>query len=208
MRVPIWNPHLSAIEFTARATPQHNARAELAFPSIANKGRVMMSAANLPIEERYKLFGEAFKTATHTDALVSVTIDGVTKTRVEHWSGKVLRYASHLRTFGETGTVNMKMKGISKLTDRGMAMKFVGYSLNHEGDTCMMYNPMTHRLIVMRDIIWLCRMYYTAPQDIELIMEPIIAMEVFTPTDVKVEIDTEPETKAKEGFTAQGARVT
>ena len=37
------------IEYTARATPQHNARAELLFPSIANKRRAMMSAANLPI---------------------------------------------------------------------------------------------------------------------------------------------------------------
>ena len=59
-----------------------------------------MSAANLPIDERYKIFGEAFKKATHTDALASVTIDGVTKTRVEHWSGKLPRYANHLRTFG------------------------------------------------------------------------------------------------------------
>ena len=33
-------------------------------------------------------------------------------------------------------------------------------------------------------------------------------MEVFAPTDVKVGTETEPETKAKEGFTAQGARVT
>ena len=89
------------IEFTARATPQHNARAELAFPSIANKGRAMMSAANLRIEESYKLLGEAFKTATHTEALASVTINGVKKTRVEHRSGKLQRYANHLRTFGE-----------------------------------------------------------------------------------------------------------
>ena len=194
------------IEFTARATPQHNARAELAFPSIANKGRAMMSAANLPIEERYKLFGEAFKTATHTDALASVTIDGVTKTRVEHWCGKLPRYAHHLRTCGEAGTVNMKMKGISKLTDRGMAMMFVGYLLKHEGGTYFMYNPTTHRLIITRDVIWSCRMYYTTPQDIELTTEPIIAMEVYTPPEVKVE-ESEPDAKAKEGFTAQGARV-
>ena len=60
----------------------------------------------------------------------------------------------------------MKMKGISKLTDRGMAMMFVRYSLKHEDGTCMMYNPKTHRLIVTRDIIWLCRMYYTAPVDL------------------------------------------
>ena len=70
-----------------------------------------------------------------------------------------------------------------------------------------MYNPTTHRLIVTRDIIWLCRMYYTAPQDIKLTMDPIIAIKVFTPPEVKVE-ETEPEKKAKEGFTAQGARAT
>ena len=98
--------------------------------------------------------------------MASVTIDGITKTRVEPCSGKLPRNANDLHTFGEAGTVNMKMKGISKLADRGIAMVFVGYSLKHEGGVCMMYNPKTHRLIVMREIIWLCRMYYTAPQDI------------------------------------------
>ena len=77
-----------------------------------------------------------------------------------------------------------------------MAMMFVGYSLKHEGGTYFMYNPMTHRLIITRDIIWLCRMYYTAPQDIELTTEPIIAMEVYSPPGVKVE-EPEPDAKAK-----------
>ena len=67
----------------------------------------------------------------------------------------------------------------------------------------MMYNPKKHRLIVMMDIIWLCKMYYTALQDIELTMEPIIAMEVSSPTKLKVETDAHKlEKKAQEGFTA------
>jgi hypothetical protein len=41
-------------EYTPRDTPQHNHLAELAFASIANKGRALMSAANIPLAIRYK----------------------------------------------------------------------------------------------------------------------------------------------------------
>jgi hypothetical protein len=43
------------LEFTPRDTPQHNHLAELALATIANKGRVLMSAANVPARIRYKV---------------------------------------------------------------------------------------------------------------------------------------------------------
>ena len=63
-------------EYTARDTPQQNHLAELAFATIANKGRAMMHAANLSLEMRYRVHREAFQTATLLDGLVPVEING------------------------------------------------------------------------------------------------------------------------------------
>jgi hypothetical protein len=49
------------LEFTARATPQQNALAELGFATLANRGGAMISAANVPETIRYKVYSEAFK---------------------------------------------------------------------------------------------------------------------------------------------------
>ena len=61
-------------EFTGRATPQCNHLAELGFAVIANHGHAMMHRANVPLADRYKLFKEAFKTATLLNASVKKTI--------------------------------------------------------------------------------------------------------------------------------------
>ena len=63
-------------------------------------------------------------------------------------------------TWGEAGTVKMKLIGTPKVVDRGTAMMFVGYTTTHDGDTYRMYNPTTRCLGTTRDIIWLRRMYY------------------------------------------------
>ena len=52
-----------------------------------------------------------------------------------------------------------------------------------------------------RDIIWLRRMYYTKPQDIELKMEPEIVVEVYKPIESKDEEETQDcESKSNEGY--------
>lgn len=89
-----------SFEFTARNTPQQNSLAEVAFATIANRGRAMMHRANLPLVHRYKLCKEAFKTATFLDGLTVITIDGDFKTRVEHQSGKLPKFAMQLQTWG------------------------------------------------------------------------------------------------------------
>lgn len=121
-------------EFTARDTPQQNHKAEVGFATLVNKGRAIMFHANVPMKTRYKLFPEAFKTATLLDGLVVVTIVGMTQTRIEHWSGKKPSYAENLRTWGKAGTVKLKMIGTPKIADRGVQCMFVGYALEHAGD--------------------------------------------------------------------------
>lgn len=94
-------------EFTARNTPQQNHLAELGFTTLAKGARAMMHAANVPPDIRYKLIKEAVKAKTLVDGLAAVTINGVTKTRYEHWCGKNPAFAKHLRTWGEAGTVTL-----------------------------------------------------------------------------------------------------
>jgi hypothetical protein len=122
-------------EFTARDTPQQNSLAEVAFATIANRGRAMMYQANIPYKLRFKVWTEAFKTATLLDGLVPIMLDGKLATRFEHWCGKIPEFAKHLRTWGEAGTVKIKTKTTPKLADRGVQCMFVGYSLNHPGDS-------------------------------------------------------------------------
>jgi hypothetical protein len=75
-------------EYTARNTPQQNHLAELGFAIVFNQGCAMMSRrANVPIDIRYKLEREAMTTATLLDGLTVIEINGVKKSRVEHWSG-------------------------------------------------------------------------------------------------------------------------
>jgi hypothetical protein len=151
-------------EFTPRATPQQNALAELGFATLANRGCAMMLAANLRKMIRYKVHSEAFKTATLLDGLMPVEINSITKTRYEHWTDKGNpAFAKHLSTWDEAGTVTLKSKVMPKVKDHGVQCMFVGYALDHLGDTYRMWNPLTGGIHESCDIIWLHRMYYSKP---------------------------------------------
>jgi hypothetical protein len=129
-------------EFTARATPQQNSLLlEIGFAMTTNRGRAMMLRANIPMAIRYRIYSEAFKTATLLDGLIPIELDGVTVTRYIHWCGKNSEFAKHLRTWGEAGTVMIKMKTTPKVKDRGVQCMFVGYTLDHPGDTYHMWDP-------------------------------------------------------------------
>jgi hypothetical protein len=110
-----------------------------------------MSAANVPKMIRYKVHSEAFKTTTLLDGLMPVEINGITKTRYEHWTNK------------GAGTVTLKSKMIPKVKGRGVQCMFVGYALDHPGDTYRMWNPLTRGIHESCDFIWLHRMYYSKP---------------------------------------------
>jgi hypothetical protein len=74
-------------EYTGRDTPQHNHMAELGFVTLGNKGRALMVRANIPMNKRYLLFREAFKTVTDLDSLVVTTVETKKATRHEHLYG-------------------------------------------------------------------------------------------------------------------------
>jgi hypothetical protein len=133
--------HETFFENMARKTPQQNSYAELAFMLLAVKARAMLSAAQVPKDERHKLWGETVMTVIALDNLIPVTWKEETKTRYEHAGYNILKFVKHLRTFGKARIVKNMKDG--KVSDRGITMMFVGYSSMHAGNCYRMYNPVT-----------------------------------------------------------------
>jgi hypothetical protein len=148
------------LEYTPRDTPQYNHLVEVGFPVIANQGRSMMNEANIPTNKRYRIWYKAYGTACDIDGLVPIKIDGVIKTRDEHFSGKLPEFSKHLRTWGEAGVVKTKKSMDPKMNNRGTTCMFVGYAKDHPGDTYEMLNWNTMGVLTTRDVIWLDKMYF------------------------------------------------
>jgi hypothetical protein len=113
-------------EYTACDTPQQNHLAKLAFATTIDKAWALMAAANIPIETRYKLWKMAIKTTMDLDGLLLWTIGGITKTKYKHAYGLNSKFATHLRTWGEAGTVKTKVTGTPKLSNHGAVCLFIG----------------------------------------------------------------------------------
>jgi hypothetical protein len=83
-------------EFTGRDTPQRNYLAKVGLATIASRRWAIMSAATIPKELCQIFWREAFQ-LPYLDGLVLVEIDGVLKTRFEHWEGTLPRFLRYLR---------------------------------------------------------------------------------------------------------------
>ena len=192
-----WQLH-PIVEYTAKDTPQHNHLAEVSFSTLSNRFRAMMHRANIPSQHRLKVWHKAASVATKMDGLTVIEIDGVKKTRVEHWSGKLPGYAHYLRTWGEAGVVKVKRTGTPKVADRGITCMFVDYADNHAGDCYEMLNLQTMRILLTRDVQWLGRMYYQQPQK-EATIAPLLTNQpnpfaVLQTNDDDSDSDEEPST--------------
>jgi hypothetical protein len=141
------------IEYTARATPQQNSLAELKFATIARRSRAVLNDANIPRKWRWVLFPEAAMTVTKLDWLQAVEINQVLKSRIEHYGYPLPRFAKHLRTWGEAGTVMLKK--VNKVENYGVTCMFIGYANNHEGGCYRMWNPHKNSVHETRDVTWL-----------------------------------------------------
>ena len=168
---PVWKMGL-AFEFTARDTPQHNHLVERGFYTISSKAKALMVDANIPMDMRYVLFRTAVITATYLDGLIVQCVDGHSATRFVHFFGRNPAWSNHLRTYGEAGTVKIKVDSTSKLADRGVQCMFVGYAKDHAGDVYLMYDPATKRVHTTRDVIWLKRMFFEKNKPKEIALEP------------------------------------
>ncbi len=177
-----------AVEFTVRNTPQQILKAEMAFTVIAAQARSMLIAALVPDLQRFKLWPEVVMTATFLNILVPVIMNGERKTRWEHAGHKLPAWVKNLQTFGEAGTVGEKKKG--KVLDRGVTMMFVGYDDYHSGNCYRMYNPVTSRVVITRDAVWLGRLYYPRQASHNLDKQmPIVSVPI-NMNELEVENDT------------------
>eukprot|EP00980_Cylindrotheca_fusiformis_P029498 scaffold23492_cov240-Cylindrotheca_fusiformis.AAC.1 len=127
----------------------------------------MMIAANIPSGIRYRVARKACELATKLDGLLVKEVNGVVQSRYKHMFGQNPSFSSHLRIFGEAGVVTLKQQTQSKLANRGETCLFVGYAEKHTGDTYEMWNPVTGRVHLSRDIRWLNRMFYSPRENPE-----------------------------------------
>ena len=58
----------------------------------------MMTVANVPMVEHYRLFQEAANHSTKLDWLAVVKIGGVKKTRLEHYGMEIPAWSKHLKS--------------------------------------------------------------------------------------------------------------
>jgi hypothetical protein len=125
----------------------------------AAQARSMMVSAQIPDGERFQLWPEVTVTATFLNNLVLVIVNGETKTRWEHAGHKIPSWVKCLWTFSKAGTVKEGKKRM--VLNRGITMMFVGYDNEHSGNCYRMYSPVTSRVVITQDVIWLGRTFYT-----------------------------------------------
>jgi hypothetical protein len=151
-------------EFTGRYIPPRNHLADVGFATIAGRGRAMMSATKFPKCYCENFWTKAIQTATYLDGLTVVEFEGKKLTCFEDWEGQLPRFVNNLRKRGEIGIVKLHTNKTTKIYHRGKPCMFVGYCLNHTGDTFRMWDPDTKRVHLSRDIIRTGRMYFDCMQ--------------------------------------------
>ena len=144
-------------QFTSVHTPQFNALVEKFFETIYNRARATIIYANVPVKHlvcKYLILH-----LTHLFNLDIVTKNGISATRFEWWGLSLPNFVPYLRPWGEAGIVHIKTIGTGKLDDRGEKMMYVGASMQHSGDTYLIFSPITSRIHKTRDVKFTQKMY-------------------------------------------------
>eukprot|EP00957_Ditylum_brightwellii_P122740 9360056-Ditylum_brightwellii.AAC.1 len=85
-------------EYTSQDTSQQNHLAELKLALLANKGWELMIDAKVSINKQCTVCNEATMTATLTDRLTAIDLDGTFATKYMHLLKKNPAFAEHLCT--------------------------------------------------------------------------------------------------------------
>jgi hypothetical protein len=174
----------------------------------------MMAAAQIPDDERFKLWPEAAVTAKFLNNLVPVSIRDVTHTRWKHAGYQLPSWAKNLCTFGKDGIVKEGKEG--KVLDRGLTMMFVGYSGNHAESVFKMYSPEISRIVQTQDLIWIGQMFHTRrnadiTQQLPIVTVPISIHDATDDAEIqKLEVGTFPvsEERGEESNSSEAAPFT
>ena len=101
----------------------------------------------------FVLLCEVYACAMQLDWLVLKTLDGVTKARVEHWCGHLPQWSKALCIWGEAGVVKVQTKTTPKLANKGVTCMFTGYANAHAMGVYQMWDPVTNRIHISRDVV-------------------------------------------------------
>ena len=147
----------------------------------------MNNSAALTTTLQHGLWTECAATATQLDNIITTTNN---PSPFEKFYGKPSPLINKLRSFGKLGIIKTSKQHQSKLTNRGEACIFVGYTEDHSNSSYRMLNLRTHHVIVSRDIIWLNQMHgddtltnLIPPQEDELFEEDIKTQPDNVPSD-------------------------
>ncbi|KAL4575763.1 hypothetical protein LXL04_011848 [Taraxacum kok-saghyz] len=133
-------------QMTTRYTPQQDGVAKRANRTIIEKARSMLRNKNL--DNTY--WGEAVACACYLINRTSTkSLDN--KTLQEAWSG-YKPTVKHLRVFGCIAYSHIPEQRMSKLDDKSEKCIFLGYS--EKSKVYKLYNPVTKKTIVSRDVIF------------------------------------------------------
>ena len=140
-------------EFTARDSPQFNAKVERKFAVLWGRMRALFNAARIPQKMKDKLWGEVAMTATDIENLL--VSKNQTKPSYERFFDRELPKAKHMRQVGEVAVIKVTKKVQPKLQNRGIPAIYLGRARDHAADTHRFLNLGTGLVIISRDVIWL-----------------------------------------------------
>ena len=87
------------------------------------------------------------------NSLVLMTINGITKTRIEYFGMKLPKFTSYLRIWRETIVTKVKSNISPKLKDKGVPYLFLGYIDNYKGDCYCTWDLVGYHIYIVRDIV-------------------------------------------------------
>jgi hypothetical protein len=142
-------------ELTAPHTPQHNGIVERRFATDLRRAQAMMEAADLTVGLRNLLRGEALQTATFIGNMcVSPRNMNDTSPYEKFYKKKPPLNPTNLIQFGRIGYVTKRNKIQGKYNPKAFKCLFMGYSPYHSINTYRIFNPMTRKVILSRDVRW------------------------------------------------------
>jgi hypothetical protein len=139
-------------ELTGPYTSEQNGMGERKYELLDGKVRAMLNWANFPESLRQLLWAQC---ASHAILLENILCKQKSKTASELFHGQNPPWIQHLKIFGDIGIVHDHKKIRSKLTDRGQACVFIGYSSNHASNVYKLLTINKHSMIQSRSSVWL-----------------------------------------------------
>ncbi len=142
-----FNIHL---EYTAPNTPQQNGVVERKFVTIRDQSSAMTFNAKWSGVEKSNMWAESINPSEVLTNIVANSRNS--RCPDELFFGTRPTIYRHLIQYGRQGWVTNTAKFKEKLAPKATKCTMIGYAKDHARDTYRMYNPVTRKVILSRDI--------------------------------------------------------